>query len=191
MDQLLKEIAKHGWEIDNIFDLVNTKQRYPELIPVLIDGLDNFKEYDKWLFEGLVRSLAVKEAKGLANQKILELYDKVSKTNESLGWALGNTMEIIIEEKDLDQVLKIVGDPDNATSRQMFILGLAKIKNRKTEIEEVLLKIIDDSTVTGHVISTLGKLKSKAAEEIISKFLTSKNSFWRNEAKAAIKRINK
>lgn len=41
MKDLLDELAKNGWELENIYDLVNTRKKYPEIIPILVDYLQH------------------------------------------------------------------------------------------------------------------------------------------------------
>lgn len=189
---LLKEkLLEAGLRINNINDFIHTKESYPEAIPVLIEFLSHTVD-QIWWKEAIVRSLTTKEAKGVANKPLLEAYARTDKQKySSFCWAIGNAFEIIIQPEDVDPILEIVKDKDNGTSRQMFVMALAKIKSRKEDIENVLIPLIDDDDITGHVLYTLGKLKSEKAREKIVAFLDHPNSYYRREAKGALKKIDR
>ena len=178
-------------QINNISDLINTKERYPEAISVLVDLLK--EDFDCiYTKEGIVRALTVKEAKGIANKPLLEEYYKVDKQEyRSFSWAIGNAFEVIIQSEDVDPILEIVKDKNNGTSRRMFVMALAKIKSRKEDIENILIPLLEDDDITGHVLYTLGKLKSEKAREKIIPYLNHPKAYYRREAKGALKKIDK
>lgn len=185
---LLKEnLLEVGLRINSINDFIHTKKSYTEAIPVLIEFLSHTVD-QIWWKEGIVRSLTTKEAKGIANKPLLEEYARTDKQKYSnFCWVIGNAFEIIIQPEDVDPILEIVKDKDNGTSRQMFVMALAKIKSRKEDIENVLIPLLDDDDITGHV----GILKSEKAREKIIPFLDHPNSYYRREAKGALKKIDK
>lgn len=189
---LLKEkLLEVGLRIDSINDFIHTKKSYTEAIPVLIEFLSHTVD-QIWWKEGIVRSLTTKDAKGIANKPLLEEYARTDKQKyPNFCWVIGNAFEIIIQPEDVDPILEIVKDKDNGTSRQMFVMALAKIKSRKEDIENVLIPLLDDDDITGHVLYTLGKLKSEKAREKIVPFLDHPNSYYRREAKGALKKIDK
>lgn len=189
---LLKEkLLKVGLGINSINDFIHTKESYPEAIPILIEFLSHTVD-QIWWKEGIVRSLTTKEAKGIANKPLLEEYARTDKQKYSnFCWVIGNAFEIIIQPEDVDPILEIVKDKDNGTSRQMFVMALAKIKSRKEDIENVLIPLLEDDDITGHVLYTLGKLKSEKAREKIIPFIDHPNSYYRREAKSALKKIDK
>lgn len=181
-----------GVNIDTIWDLVSNKTPYyRSTIPVLIELLkENIDKKDK---EGVVRSLSIKEAKGLANKVLLSEYKKIALSNErnmeALKWAIGNAFETIIVAEDVENIIPIVLDPKNGTSRQMFVCALGKLKTKKEKIEDVLITLLDDKDVFVHAIIALGRLRSQKAKTKIELFLSHSNSFARREAKKALKRI--
>ena len=136
---LMDELAGVGINAE-VWDLVNTSSSYPEAIPILISHLG--RSYHDAIREGIVRSLAVKEAKGLANKAIIAEYHKVPKEDHIFRWAFGNTMRVIVTNDDLDDLIGIVLDETNGDSRNMFVRALAKIKSPK--VREVLSQLAKD-----------------------------------------------
>lgn len=181
------EVLKIGLRIDDVYDFVNTRESYPEAIPTLIDLLQNKELTNPKLLEGLVRALAVKEAKGLANKVVIEKF--VQAEHEMWRWAIGNTINVIATVNDLDQIIQIVTKRKYGTARQMPTLALGKFKYPK--VEETLISLLDDNDVLPHALSALGKHRSIKAKTVIESLLDHTSQLVRKEAKMALKRINK
>lgn len=180
------ELSKVGVLIDDIYDLVNTKEPYPIAIPVLLNLLKNGIEHIG-IREGIIRALAVKEAIGVANPVLFEEYNKTPKDKMLLKWAIGNTVYTTITEDYIEKVIAIVKDKSNGMSRQMFVLALGKIKS--TDTENVLIELLDDNEVCPHALDALGRLKSTKAIGKITSLLTHSNSLIKKEALKALKKI--
>lgn len=138
-----------------VWDLVNTPRSYPEAIPILIDHLQ--RAYSRDIKEGIVRALAVKEAKGLVNKIVMREYQKVPKDDDAFRWAFGNTMTVIATENDLGDLTEIVLDESNGDSRRSFIEALTKLKSPR--VVEVLEHLVNDKS----------SLVSEAAEKALKK----------------------
>ncbi|NDW09749.1 HEAT repeat domain-containing protein [Dysgonomonas sp. 520] len=187
---IVEKLAEVGIIVSSIDDLVNTRMRYPQAIQVLVDLL-NYDYEHLGIKEGIVRSLTVKEAKRIANMPLLNEFKKMKYNHLSYCWAIGNAFTVIIQEDDVDHILEIVKDKRNDYSRQMFILALAKIKSRKSDIEDVLIPLLGDNSITGHIITTLGNLKSEKAKSKIELFLNHEKPYYRKNAKNALTKIEK
>lgn len=183
---LKKELYKVGVSVESVWDLVNSNKNYQQAIPTLIDFLRRNSLNDKTK-EGIIRSLAVKSAKGLAGTALLEVFFKIPKEKMLLRWTIGNTMEVVITEKEVKDVLKIVLNKENGNARQMFILALGKIKS--DEVENTLIQLLKDDEVILQAISALGKLKSRKAKSKIEKLSNHTNRVVRQEALKALKKI--
>lgn len=153
---LYNQLRDIGVLTNDIWDFVNTSESYPEAIPLLIKHLE--KPYHKRNKEGIVRALAVKEAKGIACQAIINEYNRSDKSDFHYCWTFGNTMNVVINKDYLDQVISIVENPENGESREMFVMALGKFKNNK--VREVLFKLLNDKD----------ELVRKAAEKKYRKF---------------------
>jgi len=147
---LLDELANVGIRIKSVWDLVNSSGSYPEAIPILVRYLR--EPYFNRTKEGIVRALAVKEAKGLANKVVMEEYLKLPKESHEepwifhYRWAFGNTMRIIVTKNDLEELIEIVLDETNGDSRNMFVRALAKLKSPK--VRETLEVLVNDNSPT-------------------------------------------
>jgi len=185
-EKLISKLNSVGVVIEDIYDLVNTNEPYPSAIPVLVESLKDGITH-VGIKTGVIRALAVPEAKGKIGTVLIKEFYNTPSDNMSLRWAIGNTMEVVISEEDIDEVIKIVGDKSNGMSRQMFALALGKIPSEKSE--DVLIQVLDDDEIAPHALEALGKLKSKKARDKISELTKHSKSLVKKEAKKALKKI--
>ena len=175
-----------GLNVNSIYDLVNMKQPYPKAIPILVDLLKiNFK--DRWLLEGIIRALAVKEAKGIANEPLIKLYNSIDYTENSLKWVIGNTLSVVAVENDLSSLIEICKNKQNGTSRQMIIIWLGKSKSKI--VEDLLIELLDENGLQLHSLDALSKLKSSKAITKIDLLINSSNAILKKAAIKAKSRI--
>jgi len=139
--ELLNDLEEVGLKVVSVYDLVNTSASYKEAIPILVKHLSI--PYHPKSKEGIVRALAVKEAKGIACKPILEEYYKTPKEDDNYRWILGNTMRVIVTKDYINEIIDIVLNEDNGESRQMFVVALSKLKHPETK--KVLQQLLDDS----------------------------------------------
>ncbi|WP_291125323.1 HEAT repeat domain-containing protein [Dysgonomonas sp. UBA7698] len=189
-EKVNNSLLEVGFEVDSVYDLVNTTMSYPEAIQPLIEHLKNIQDVN--IKEGIIRALTVKEAKGIANNPLFEEYNKTNEiANSGIRWVIGNAFTVIIGAEDVDRILKIVSNKDNGMSRQMFVMALSKIKSRKQDIENVLIDLLDDDLVCSHAINTLGKLKSVKAKPLLLTLTEHSRPLVRKEVVKALKKIEK
>ena len=161
--EALNRLNQLGFTVNNVYDLVNTKQKYTEKIHILIDLLKyDFTEIK--IKEGIVRALGIKEASGLANNPLIQEYKKsvADKQKQYYCWAIGNTM---------------------------CVMALGRIKSEL--VENVLIKLLNDSEVVLQAIYSLGKLKSAKAKPKLIALLNHKDKIVSKEAAKALKSIEK
>ena len=139
---LVEDLMQVGFNITSSWDLVNTKSSYKSAIPILLEHLS--KPYHLKNKEGIIRALAVKEAKGIACRAILDEYNKAPKNNSNYRWAFGNTMAVIMTAEYIDDVVAIVQDENNGESREMFVAALGNTKSSK--VRDVLKQLLIDKS---------------------------------------------
>lgn len=182
---LLDDLNGIGVRVISIWDLVNTDDKYPNAIPILLTHL--IKDYCAKTKEAIIRALAVKEAIGKVSPILLDECSKITKDDTSLRWAIGNTIYVTITKDDVERIFSIVQDKENGLSRQMFVAALGKIKSEK--VEEVLIKLLDDEEVTLHALEALGRMKSKKARDKVLILTKHSNVLIRKEAQKALKKL--
>lgn len=152
---LISELKNKNIVIKSIWDLVNTKEKYPQAIDVLLKYLPRIhNEKNK---EGIIRALTVKEAKGLASAALIKEYELTPKEKDGLRWVIGNAIATVMTLQDVNWMISAVMDKSNAGSRRQLIRGLGTVKS--LEVQEVLNKLLDDDEVKSTAMEVLKKLK--------------------------------
>jgi HEAT repeat protein len=187
----LYELTKVGLSIQDPWDLVNSRRSHREAIPVLIEWLERAEyevqadEREKFR-EALVRSLAVKEARGVAAPAMLREFRRSGVSSE-YRWTIGNTLAVVADDSVFVDVVEVARDRSYGRDRQMVVLALARMKNPHTV--DVLTEQLDDETVVGHALMALGQLKASQAEAAIEQCLRHPKPWVRKEAKKALAKI--
>ena len=156
---LIYELADIGIIVNSIWDLVNTKTKYPEAIPILMKYLPLVNYIRNK--EGIVRALSVKEAKGLILPLMIKEYMQLTKDKENLRWLIGNAVNATITKEEVELIFPIVLNKGNGLSRQMFVSALGKINTEK--VREILKQLLndDDKVISEEAQKALKKLEKK------------------------------
>jgi HEAT repeat protein len=117
---------------------------------ILLRYLD---DTDETLHEAVVRALTEKQCR-VAAESIIRLFDRAPRLGDSVLWAAANALHVFNDPSTYPRVLSIARRRDLGMSRQMLMDLLARMRNE--ESFEVLVELLDDKTVRGHVISALG-----------------------------------
>lgn len=189
-EKIKQELLQVGIFVNSVYDLVNTKEKYPEAIPILLNALEQGIS-DKRIKEGVIRALTVKEAKGAGCDLLLKEFYKCSENESSIRWAIGNAFQVIATSEFIPELIKIVKNKAYGKSRQMFVMTLGKLKARTSE--ETLIQLLkdNDNDILSHVIWALGAIKSVSSETLLLPFLNHENSNIRGETKKALEKIKK
>lgn len=184
---LIKELSDIGIEVNTIWDLVNTKSKYPIAIPILLKyllliNLDKNKE-------GIVRALTIPEAKGVASTALIYEYVKTPVSKENLRWIMGNAIKLTLTDNELKKVFPIVKDKKNGISREMIVLALGNTKKYKKEATELLIHLTYDDDVKLQAIEALTKLKATDAKERITELANSSKKPVQKKAMSYLKKM--
>jgi hypothetical protein len=185
---VLDELARAGFQVEDIYDLPNSGHSYHAAIPILLKWLPQV-EYPV-AKESIVRALSVRAAKSTAApQLVAEFRQAPPETELGLKWAIGNALSVVADDSVFDDVVDLVQDKRHGRGREMLALALANMKNPCTV--DILIALLDDEQVAGHAVIALGRLKAKRARTHLERFLTHSKSWVRTEAKRALAKIDK
>jgi hypothetical protein len=104
--QLVQELKRLGLKVESVYDLVNNKPikhidnkfigEYSQAYTILVQHLD--KPHEKTIREGIIRALTEKNAKSVAQEKLLEQFYK--EQDPMLKWVLANALKIILTQSE-------------------------------------------------------------------------------------------
>jgi hypothetical protein len=142
------EMEYLGVKIQGLDYFVNTKNPYPEAIPVLLKHLR--MEYSKDIKECLVRALTVKEARGTATEALLEEFGKHPSTGTRIGglkWACGNALSVVATADAISQLAELVQDKSQGWERVAIAQTLSRFCRHDRRARTALEKVRDDPEV--------------------------------------------
>jgi len=186
--RVVEALRNIGMNVLSVYDLVNTSDSYPMAIPTLLELLKGGIMDDK-VKEGVVRALAVKEARGIATKPLIDEFLKTSSDKMSLKWAIGNTIGEVAIDSDFDELASLVRDKSHGDSRQMIVASLGRIKHPQTE--KLLIELLHDDEVAAHAVSALSTKKSVRALAAIEPLVDHHKPLVRKTATKAVKRLRK
>lgn len=190
--RVVQALRQAGVDVSSVYDLVNTKDPYPQAIPVLVSLLH--EEMEDHIKEGVVRALTVKEARGIAARPLIEEFLRNTdyqnpKAYPSLKWAICNALSEVADDTVFDELVALIRDRRHGKAREMLALALAKVHDPRAA--DVLIGLLDDDEMAGHAILGLRKLRAAKARPYIEPFLNHPNTWIRNEAKKAMATFDK
>jgi HEAT repeat protein len=180
-----------GLQVDSIYDLVNTRSSYTEAIPLLISLLPGVKE--SVIKEGVVRALAVKQARPLALAPLIAEYRAIPPDDQkllNLKWAIGNTLDVIADDSVFEEIAALAQDRRHGQAREMVALALGRMKKSPRAVD-VLIGLLDDDEVVGHAAMALGRLKARKAEPALERLRNHEKAWIRKEVERALAKIQK
>jgi hypothetical protein len=126
---LIRELAAVGLQVESVWDLVNTRARYPAAIPVLMEHLE--RDYIPEVREGIARALAVPESAG-SWQRLLEAFRREPpRDRRDVKWALAVAVGGASSEETVDRLMDLVRDSSNGVYRLAWLRPLFRSENPK------------------------------------------------------------
>ena len=123
---------------NSVWDLVNTEEPYPQAIPILLKHLD--VEHHLAIREGIVRALAVVEARDIATERLIEEFIKIKDPDSDLKWVVGMAIAETTTPKTGAKVAALALDKAHGKSRDQLPLGMlsADPNNAATYLQQML-----------------------------------------------------
>lgn len=106
-EPIIADLAVAGFEVGSVWDLVNTNERYPSAIPVLLKHLT--KPYHVRIREGVIRALTTPDARGVAAEAILA--ELRQEQDSEVRWALANALTVAADRANAAAIKALLDDP--------------------------------------------------------------------------------
>ncbi len=141
--QLLFDLMSIGIQVESVWDFVNTADKYPAAIPVLLRHLA--MPYSKRTKEGIVRALTVNYAGPEVLRELIKQFREQSDDSaNSLKWVLGNAISEVATPADAETMVGLAMDPTHGEARDMITQRLPRVVKNKTRLLEVLQHLVRD-----------------------------------------------
>jgi hypothetical protein len=143
---LLLDLENVGINVDSVWDFVNTANKYPTAIPVLLRHVT--LPYHKRIKEGIVRALTVNYAgPDVLRELIRQFRNETDDSANSLKWVLGNAISEVATPADADTIIGLATDPSHGEARDMITQRLPRVVKDKVRLRQVLQKLMLDKQV--------------------------------------------
>jgi hypothetical protein len=152
---LVEELRAAGVPANSVWDLVNTRNVYPQSLPILLDHLQ--RPYPDAVRDGIARALAVPSAR-FAWATLVGLYQQESgkRTKCGLAVALSN----IADDAVIDELVALAHDPQHGLSRVLLLDALRR--SRLPQARRALMEFRTDPLLKQEVQRILRVLSANA-----------------------------
>ena len=144
---LVEELRAAGAQVSSVWDLVNTKDRYPQLIPILFAHLD--RPYPERVREGIARALAVPESRSRWDELVSRYLAETDTTTTGMKWALHLAIAGAADVTVVDTLIRLACDRRHGRNRALFIDALARINDPRAKA--ALAELAADPDLAGDV----------------------------------------
>jgi hypothetical protein len=140
---LLTELRVIGFHVESVWDFVNTAEKYPSAIPILLRHLS--LPYRNRIKEGIVRALTVNYAGPEVLRELIRLYcEETDHKPNSLKWVLGNAISEVATPADAETMIALATDLAHGQSRDSITYSLPRVVKDKVRLREVLRRLMQD-----------------------------------------------
>lgn len=189
-----------GYEVNHIQELYQKYKTYKSAIPILLKWLPKIAHSDPvavmQVKQTVLHALNNKCAKPEAIRPLIEEFENFKYVegvndymNGSYRWKIGEILALIGDSSVADDLFRFIKNRAYGSDRAQLVRGIKNLKDPRAV--DVLINLVIDNDLTECAIYALGMLRAKKARPYIEKFLKDSTASVRQEAKAAIKRIDK
>jgi HEAT repeat protein len=186
--RVAQAISDAGVPVESVYDLVNSDRPYPNAVPVLVRLLENGIE-DERVAEGVVRALAVKEAKGVAGPALVSTFRRAPQDRWTYKWAIGNTLYAVADEQVIPEIISLVRDRRHGRAREMLVETLGRF--RTPDATAALIELVQENDLVLHAIRALGKHQAEEARDHIARYLNDPRPAVKRAAERTLAKLNK
>jgi hypothetical protein len=154
---LVQELRAAGAQVSSVWDLVNAKTRYPQLVSILFAHLD--RPYPDKVREGIARALAVPESRSRWDQLVTRYLAEADTTATGVKWALHSAIAAAADGTVLDTLIRLACDRRHGRNRALFIDALARIDDPRARA--ALAELASDPDLAGDVQRVMPKQKRR------------------------------
>lgn len=133
---------------DGVWDLVNTRERYDEALPILFEHLT--KDYPDEILDGIARALAVPQALPY-RPTLISLFRRDPPVSEGFRYGLGVAIAHTTGPHNLAETIELARDRSLGESRSPLLLAIKR--SRKPEIRQVIEELSSDPDLAKEIAS--------------------------------------
>lgn len=133
---------------DGVWDLVNTRERYDEALPILYEHLT--KDYPDEILDGIARALAVPQALPY-RPTFISLFRRDPPVTEGFRYGLGLAIANTTVPDNLQETIELAKDRSLGDSRLALLFAFKR--SRKPEVRQVIEELSSDPDLAKEIAS--------------------------------------
>ena len=153
---LLADLRNVGWDLNSVWDLVNTREPYPEAVPVLLKHLG--RDYSDPIRDGIARALGVRAARYAWPELIAHWRTAPEGTRTKDG--LGVAVACAALPEDVPALIDLAYDTSLGSSRIFLLRPLMRSRNPKAR--EALEALADDPQLEKEIAAWKKRRRQKS-----------------------------
>jgi HEAT repeat protein len=192
--ELLFDLSQVGVYIDDLWDLVKTRETYDAAIPILVDWLAHLDErvapdIRARVEEPIVRALTIPGARKIAPPVLLERFRLPQvDPNRGVRWVIGNALGALAGDQYFDQIEALARDKRYGRDREQLMRFFGRSKDPRAV--PLLIEFLEDGDVVAHAAEALGKQKDPRSRVPLERLSTHSLPLARREAAKALKKLH-
>lgn len=127
---LVHDLNQAGAQVVSVWDLVNTRKPYPELVPILLDHIT--RPYPDRVLEGIGRALAVPDSRIGWRVLVDTFLASPDTTTTGSKWALGLAVGMAATPLTLDELIELIREPRHGENRLALLPALLRIDDPRS-----------------------------------------------------------
>lgn len=184
---IIEDLKEIGFSVESIDELRRSGAKYKAAVPVLLKWLPAIENVD--IKEAIVRALSVPWAKPTAARPLIAEFHATSEPASGLKWTIGNALAVVADDDVFNEIAELVRDKRHGKAREMLAVALGNMADLRAV--DLLLELLRDDEVVGHVLIALGKLKIEKARPLVESLLNHPKPWVRNEAQKTLAKLDK
>jgi HEAT repeat protein len=183
-------LAEQGFKVDSVADLYNQRMNYEAAVPTLLEWFPRVE--NPAVKESVARALTVRWARPEAAPMMIEELRRLRGSDEEGGlrFAVANALSEVADDEVFSEVVELARDHSYPVAdRGVLVLALSNMREQRERAIEVLRTLLEED-VAPHALAALGDLRATEARPEIEPFLEHEESWIRQEAKKALRKLD-
>lgn len=151
---LLDELRAAGWKLESVWDLVNARNTYAPVLPILLEHLR--RPYPARVREGIARAMAMPEAR-FAWDELARLFQEERQEDARDGLAVA--LAAATDETRIEDLIELTRDRRSGPSRLLLLRALER--SRRPEALKALRDLEADPDLQKEVGLILARLRGR------------------------------
>lgn len=122
---VIEDLRAAGYDVETVWDLVNTTADYADAVPILIRHLG--QPYPDKVREGIARALAIRHAKSVWEQLVRLYRAEAGPTQAKDGLAVA--IAVAADDEVIADVIELIRDVGQGSSRIFFLRALKRSRD--------------------------------------------------------------